>query len=205
MKTSQFDALKKLAREKRLLYNVNTSAFGLREVRAIYKAEQIIIDYYPLPNKIKAIYMCEDGHYSVAVQKKLPEEPKIFALLHELKHHYCDQDLLRKGHIHCGDFNMRDPIEIGAEIFAAEFIYPMEEFAKDISKFNLARWKTIDVVRFKRSCKAKVSYRYICRRLNELGLMDFSDFDKVQFQKMEYELYGLPYHLRKKKFSKQSR
>ena len=122
----QFESLKQLAREKRKSYNVNTSAFGLKQVREIYKAEGIDIHYYPLTPKIKAMYMCEDGYYSVAVQKNLPDEPKIFALIHELKHHYCDQEILKSGHSHCGDFNMKDPIEIGAEIFAAEFIYPIK-------------------------------------------------------------------------------
>lgn len=196
--SSQFDELKKLAREKRLLHKVKTVAFGLREVRAIYKAEGITIDYYPLPNKVKALYMCDDGYCSVAVQKKLPDEPKIFALLHELKHHYCDQDFLKGGHIHCGDFNMKDPIEIGAEVFAAEFIYPIREFAHDISLLNVSQWTAEEIVNLKRNCKAKVSYTYLCRRLTELRLIGFKQFEKVQFQKLEHTMYGLPYHLRKK-------
>ena len=196
--TSQFNDLKKLAREKRLLHKVKTSAFGLREVRAIYKAEGIAIDHYPLPNKVKAIYMCDDGYCSVAVQKKLPDAPKIFALLHELKHHYCDQDILKSGHIHCGDFNMKDPIEIGAEVFAAEFIYPIKEFAQDISLLNVTEWTPEEIVNFKMRCKAKVSYAYLCHRLTELGLIGFKQFENVQFKKLEHKIYGLPFHLRRK-------
>ena len=193
---SHFDDLKKLARKKRILHKVDTAAFGLQDVRAIYKAEGIKIDYYPLPNKIKALYMCDDGYCSVALQKKLPDEPKIFALLHELKHHYCDQEILTNGYLHCGDFNMKDPIEIGAEVFAAEFIYPIKEFAHDVSLLNIQEWSETDIINFKRNCKAKVSYAYICRRLTELRLIGFNQFKGVQFQKREYEIFGLPYHLR---------
>ena len=161
---SQFDHLKQLARDKRVHYNVDTANLGLREVREIYKAEGIRIDHYPLKNKIKALYMCDDDYHSVALQKKLPDPPKIFALIHELKHHYCDQELLRDGHTHFGDFNMKDPIEKGAETFAAEFIYPIKEFAADVSLLNVSKWSERDIIDLKRNCKAKVSYAYLCRR-----------------------------------------
>src|SRR5687768_13197149 len=80
-----YESLQKLARSKRAFYEVDTFGFGLREVREIYKEEGIKIDIWPhLPKKIKALYMCADGDYSVAVQKTLPDEPKLFALVHEL-------------------------------------------------------------------------------------------------------------------------
>jgi hypothetical protein len=85
-----YEDLKALARDKRAVYRVVTSAFGLREARKIYQSEGIRLDYWPLPYKIKALYMCADGDCSVAVQRALPDEPKLFVLIHELKHHYCD-------------------------------------------------------------------------------------------------------------------
>src|SRR6266851_2774676 len=124
-----FEALKALAREKRLYHAVRTNSFGLREVRQIYKNEGIKIDPWPLPPKIKAMYMCTDGHYSVAVRQKLPDEPKLFALVHELKHHYVDQEKIENGMVLCGDYNQNELIEKGAEVFAAEFIYPQAEFS----------------------------------------------------------------------------
>lgn len=193
-----FEAMKALAREKREHYSVETSTFGLREVRKIYAAERIAIDYYPLPSKIKALYMCSDGDCSVAIQKTLPDEPKLFALVHELKHHYCDQDALGKGIIHCGDYNMNELIEIGAEVFAAEFIYPEMEFSRDIQTSGIRTWTPEAIVRFKKSCKAKVSYQFICKRLERLGLASRNQFKGVKFQKLEHEIFGLPYHLRRR-------
>jgi Zn-dependent peptidase ImmA (M78 family) len=50
-------------------------------------------------------------------------------MVHELKHHYCDQRLLKNGQVRCGDYNANDElIEKAAEVFAAEFIYPSQEF-----------------------------------------------------------------------------
>jgi Zn-dependent peptidase ImmA (M78 family) len=199
-RATQYETLKALARDKREHYEVVTEAFGLRELRNIYKAEGIRIDYYPLPWKIKALYMCADGECSVAVQRKLPDEPKLFALVHELKHHYCDREALGTGVIHCGDYNMDEVIEIGAEVFAAEFIYPEAEFARDIASLGIRTWTPQDVVGLKRNCKAKVSYRYLCKRLERLGHIGRGAFDGVKFQKLEEQLYGVPYHRRRRAF-----
>ena len=62
-----YEDLKALAREKRVLHRVNTKSFGLADVRKIYRAEGLRIDYWPLPYKIKALYMCADGDCSVAL------------------------------------------------------------------------------------------------------------------------------------------
>ncbi len=194
---AHYQDLKSLAREKREHYGVVTEAFGLRELRRIYKAEGIRIDYFPLPYRIKALYMCADGDCSVAVQRKLPDEPKLFALVHELKHHYRDRDALGEGIIHCGDYNMNEVIEIGAEVFAAEFIYPESEFAEDIAGHHVSSWTAEDIVHLKRSCKARVSYRFICKRLEQLRFIRRGAFDRVQFQKLEDSMYGVPFYRRR--------
>lgn len=194
-----YEEMKALARVKRERYDVDTSAFGLREVRKIYKAENITIDSWPLPRKIKAVYMYADNDYSVAVQKNLPNEPKLFALVHELKHHYCDQELIGSGLIHCGDYNRNEIIEIGAEVFAAEFIYPEKEFETDIAKLGIKVWQADDVVRLKRNCKAKVSYQYLCKRLERLRLIRPNQFNGVKFKNLEDQIFGIPFYRRKQK------
>jgi Zn-dependent peptidase ImmA (M78 family) len=193
-----YEDLKCLARDKRALYRVDTAAFGLREVRKIYQAEGIRIDYWPLSYKIKALYMCADGDCTVAIQRSLPDEPKLFALIHELKHHYRDRQALGDGVIHCGDYNANQHIEIGAEVFAAEFIYPEAEFAKDIQPLAVAVWQAEHVVQLKRHCKAKVSYKYLCKRLERLGLIVRGQFDRVQFQKLEERIFGVPFYRRRR-------
>ena len=195
-RNSYYQDLKSLAREKREYYNVDTSNFGLREVRRIYGAEGVKIDYWPLPSKIKALYMCADEQYSVAIQQKLPYEPKLFALLHELKHHYTDQEIIGSGVIHCGDYNRNEVIEIGAEVFAAEFIYPEEEFAQDVLSLRISKWDATDVVRFKHNCKAKVSYQFILKRLERLRLLSRNQFKGVKFRNLEDQIFGVPYHRR---------
>src|SRR2546425_5146176 len=193
-----YEELLCLAREIRVRHNVDTASFGLQEIREIYKQEGIRLDHWPLPYKIKALYMCDDGECSVALQKKLPYEPKLFALVHELKHHYRDREALGAGVIHCGDYDANELIEKGAEVFAAEFIYPEAEFAADLQKSGITVREASDVVEVKRNCKAKVSYRYICKRLERLGLVNPGQFDGVQFQKFEDKLYGVPFYRRRR-------
>jgi Zn-dependent peptidase ImmA (M78 family) len=187
-----YEELKLLARQKRTEHSVDTATLGLREVRRIYKAEGIRIDYYPLPYKIKALYMCEHADCSVALQRRLPDEPKLFALIHELKHHYRDREALGAGVIHCGDYDANELIEKGAEVFAAEFIYPEVEFAEDIARLKLSFRDPADVVNVKQVCKAKVSYKFICKRLERLGHIATGQFNGVRFQKLEDQMCGAP-------------
>src|SRR5262249_53347835 len=156
-----FETMKELAREKRALFGVQTAVFGLRELREIYKSEGVRIDKWKLPYKIRAIYMCAGATYSVAVQPQLPQAPKLFSLVHELKHHYCDQEALSSGKIQCGNYNANELIEVGAEVFAAEFIYPEAEFRAYAVSLVTGAWTPEDLVCFKRGCPAHISYTFI--------------------------------------------
>ncbi|MBN9360684.1 MULTISPECIES: ImmA/IrrE family metallo-endopeptidase [unclassified Devosia] len=196
--SAYYEDLKALARDKRQLYGVQTALFGLRQVRAIYKAENIKIDTWPLPASIKALYMCDDGVCSVALKRDLPDEPKLFALVHELKHHYRDRTSLAAGMISAsGDWNARDPIEIGAEVFAAEFIYPEAECLADIRAANVQLWTAEAIVSFKQSCRAKVSYTFLVKRLEWFGLAEKGAFKGVQFKKLEEQIFGVPFYKRR--------
>ena len=197
-RSAYYEDLKQLARQKRAEFRVNTARFGLSELRAIYKQEGIRIDHWPLPRKVKALYMCEDGDCSVALQPTLPYEPKLFALVHELKHHFRDREALGSGVIHCGDYDANELIEKGAEVFAAEFIYPEAEFTADLQKLGMTVRQASDIVEIKRNCKAKVSYHFIRKRLERRGHITTGQFDGVQFQKLEDQIYGLPFYRRRR-------
>ena len=189
-----YEHLKELARKKRREHNVETSSLGLRKVREIYKANGIIIDSRKLPPAIRAVYMCDGGDPSVLVNKQLPPEPRLFSLVHELKHHYCDQAAIENGEIRCGDYNANRIIEIGAEVFAAEFIYPESEFLTLAEALGLNRGQLSaeDLVHFKKSAGATISYKFIQKRFELFGYVAKGQFAKVQFHKLEEEIYGVP-------------
>src|SRR3977135_2173351 len=110
-----YEELKKCAAMKRVEHNVTTSSLDLNVVRKIYRAEGVRIDPWQFPRTIRAAYMCDDSDPSVAINKTLPREPKLFSLIHELKHHFVDRDIIASGKIRCGDYNMNQEIEIGVE------------------------------------------------------------------------------------------
>lgn len=90
---------------------------GRRHLSVRY--EGIRIDSWNLPGtKIRACYFA-DGEPSVMVRKDLPREPKLFALVHELKHHYVDRESILNGEHRCGAYNENELIEKGADVFAA--------------------------------------------------------------------------------------
>lgn len=189
-----YTRLKALASEKRVAYNVVTEKLGLQSIRGIYKAEGITIDLWDVPARIRGAYMCDDGDPSVLINRNLPKEPRIFAMVHELKHHYCDRSAITKGQIKCGDYNANEAIEIGAEVFAAEFIFPEEEFLKALKAEGIEAGKcqAEDVVRLKKSCGAPVSYKFLQKRLERFEIIESGAFAEVQFQKLEEQVFGVP-------------
>lgn len=189
-----YDEMTALAAVKRKEFGVTTANVGLREVRRIYKTQGMKIDLWKLSPRIRAVYMSEAGDASVLVNRNLPSIPRLFSMVHELKHHFCDREAIEKGKLQCGDYNANEVIEIGAEVFAAEFIYPEQEFCASVEQLKLKPGAVApeDVVHLKRCCQAPVSYKFLQKRLERFGYIQIGQFGSVQFQKLEETIYGQP-------------
>ncbi len=189
-----YESMKLLAAHKRQQYGILTESLGLQRLRSIYRAEGITIDLWKTSPRIRAMYMCDGGDPSVLVNRSLPKEPRLFAMVHELKHHYCDRSGLKSGQIRCGDYNANELIEKAAEVFAAEFIYPEKEFLDCVESlgFEPGTLKPEDVVELKRVCGAPVSYKFLQKRLEWFNFIEPAEFAKVKFQKLEEEIHGVP-------------
>lgn len=144
--------------------------------------------------KIRAAYFCDGDDCSVLLNKNLPREPKIFSLVHELKHHFIDRDLIENGEVKCGDYNANKEIEIGAEVFAAEFIFPEKEMREIIRLMGItsANCEPQNIIDIKRAKYAPVSYKFITKRFEFFGLISPGAYDHVKFEKLEEEIYGKP-------------
>jgi Zn-dependent peptidase ImmA (M78 family) len=194
MSSAYYDDLKSLARQLREQNGITTKALNLTAVKGIYRGQGIAIDTWKLSPRIRAVYMCDDNDPSVLLNETLPKEPRLFALVHELKHHFRDREILKGAQIPCGDYNANRDIEIGAEVFAAEFIFPEAEFigvAKQLNLFSKSLTAE-DVVRLKRTADAPVSYKFLRKRLEFFKLVPKGHFAKVQFTKLEEQMFGLP-------------
>lgn len=212
-----YQEMRQLARNKRTQYAIQSDALNLTKVREIYKKEGIRIDSWETKGrKLKAAYFCdeEDG-ISVLINKDLPAVPRLFALVHELKHHYVDQGSIKKGVFKCGDYNANELGEKGAEVFAAEFIYPeseMRELCYELG-INAGSCTPERIVAFKRACPSNISYQFLIKRFTWFGFITPDEHKKVQFQKLEEQLHGVPFYKQKwfrdrrtrRAFSKQDR
>lgn len=195
-----------LARQKRSEFGVQTHAFGLREMRSIYRQEEIQIDLWPFKlRKLRAAYFISDGESSVMLSKSMPMEPKLFSLAHELKHHFADRNGSPGTRALCADdstefaYDKAPVIEIGAGVFAAEFIFPEAEFVDWAAELLPdSNCKAEDVVNLKRNCPAKVSYAFVVKRLERLRYVKPGTFSGVKFAKLEESLYGVPWYKRRR-------
>lgn len=200
-KSQRYDLLKQLARNKREEYGVTTSSIGLAAVRDVYKAEGIKLDLWRQKlRKVRAAYLVIDGEPHVLVKASLPAAPRLFAECHELKHHLVDRQLAEQGGLVCQDESWHDAPEreIGAEIFAAEFIYPEAEFLDDIQRSGIdgANCDVERVISFKRMAVPPISYTFIVKRLEFCGVAKRGTFFGVQWQKREEQIYGPPVYKR---------
>lgn len=198
-KDEYYKRMCRLALEKRKKYSLSTKDISLSSIRKIYRSEGIQIDSWPRRlRKVKAAYFNDEDGCSVLLDMNLPEEPRLFAMIHELKHHYEDQGNLR---CFCDDVYDSSPlIEIGAEVFAAEFIFPDDEFREYVPQFYRDDFlRPEDMVRMKYHCPARVSYQYLQKKLTRLGYITAGQFANVQFQKLHETLYGSHhYHKRQR-------
>ena len=193
--SAYYEGLKSLARQLREQHGITTKELNLTAVKKIYRAEGVAIDIWKLSPRIRAVYMCDENDPSVLLNETLPKEPRLFALVHELKHHFRDRAILDGGQIPCGDYNANREIEIGAEVFAAEFIFPEAEFvvvAQQLDLFSKSPLTPEDVVRLKRTAEAPVSYQFLRKRLEFFNMVPKGYFAKVKFTKLEEQMYGVP-------------
>ena len=111
------------------------------------------------------------------------------------KHH--DVGHLTDGHLQlacCSERNANEHIEIGAEIFAAELIFPEEDFvtALDSKGIALGHCTPDAIVRLKRETQTTLSYAGLAKRATFLGFAPSGSLDGVRWKKLEEEIYGEP-------------
>lgn len=104
--TAYYRQMAALALRTRSKYAEECYRLDLNSVRKIFKKEGIRLDYWDIRSaRIRAMYICDECGYTVMIKNSLPREPKLFALLHELKHHLVDQEAIISGKFVCGDYN----------------------------------------------------------------------------------------------------
>lgn len=191
--------MRALAQSKRREYGIATADIRISSIQKIYRLEKIKIDRREkLSARIRGAYFCDDGDCSVLLNNGLPPQPKLFTLVHELKHHFVDRGAIEGGKIQCGSYNANQTIEIGAEVFAAEFIYPESEMRALLGSLGVNSENCDEqvIVRIKRAVPVPVSFRFVLKRLVWFRITPRGKFDKTKFTKIEEQMYGTPLYKR---------
>ncbi len=197
---SYYQHLKALAREVRVKYGLTSPRVRRSDLRTIYRAEGITIDFWP--NRLKGVrcaYLNDEFGATVMVAKQLPPEPMIFTLAHELKHHLVDRPV--KSAL-CADRNEKDAVEIGAEIFAAELIFPDAEFSEALNKMGvrMGSCSAETLVRLKHETQTTLSYAALAKRAEFLEFANEGAFAKVKWTKLAERMYGEPVYRRIRRY-----
>jgi Zn-dependent peptidase ImmA (M78 family) len=189
-----YEGLKALARETRSRFNLTSARVLRSDLRKIYRVEGIRIDLWPHKLKhLRGAYFTDQFGSSVMLMKSLPEDPMVFTMAHELKHHLVDRD---RSLSYCDPSNQSNPIEIGAEIFAAELIYPDETFRSDLERMGVGEGQCTPniLVRLKHDTRTTLSYAGLAKRAEFMRLAVQGSLAGVHWKKLEEHIYGVPFY-----------
>lgn len=195
-RSDYYRQMRNLALETRAKYALTSSRVLKSDMRRIYKDQGIHIDLWPYKlKKLRGAYFNDEGGPSVMLAKGLPDDPMIFTMGHELKHHLVDRDSIVAL---CDPSNQKEEIEIGAEIFAAELIYPESMFCDDLARLgaSLGRCTPQQIVALKRETQTTLSYQGLAKRAEFLGYCEAGSLKKVAWKKLEESIYGMPLYKR---------
>ena len=188
--------MRSLALETRAKYALTTARVLKSDLRKIYKDQGVHIDLWPYKlKKLRGAYFNDEGGPSVMLAKGLPDDPMIFTMGHELKHHLVDRDSIVAL---CDPSNEKAEIETGAEIFAAELIYPESMFQEDLARLGatMGTCTPQQIVALKRETQTTLSYQGLAKRAEFLGYSVTGSLKKVAWKKLEESIYGVPLYKR---------
>jgi Zn-dependent peptidase ImmA (M78 family) len=191
-RSAYYNEMKELARVTREKYGLTTPRVQKSQLRAIYRDQGIRIDLWPHRlREVRGAYFNDELGPTVMLAKGLPDDPMVFTMAHELKHHLVDREIPLAC---CSDRNANQHIEIGAEIFAAELIFPEQDFVDALSKKGIASGECTPevIVRLKRETGTTLSYAGLEKRATFLKFAVPGAFENVRWKKLEEEIFGEP-------------
>lgn len=194
-RSEYYRQMRVLAAQVRDQYELSSPRVLKSDLRRIFKDQGIHIDLWP--HKLKklrgAYFYDERDGASVMLAKNLPDDPMIFTMGHELKHHLVDRNSIVAL---CDPSNQSTEIEIGAEIFAAELIYPEQMFRDDLAAMNVSSGtcEAKHLVALKRETKTTLSYAGLAKRAEFLGLAPENSLKKIAWKNLEEKIYGVPFY-----------
>jgi Zn-dependent peptidase ImmA (M78 family) len=184
--TGYYYEMRELALEVRARNEIEGASLTMREMWKVYCVEGIEeMRFRSGFTQLRGAYFNDDCGVTVMLAGGMPDEPTIFTMAHELKHHLVDS---KAGTVLCRSDEQRRRIEIGAEVFAAEFIYPEKDFVYDLFRLLRGMPQSINpeiLVELKRKTETTLSYAALAKRSVLLKLADEITFRDVRWGEVE--------------------
>jgi Zn-dependent peptidase ImmA (M78 family) len=196
-RSDYYESMREAARSIRLRYGLEGPRVMKSHLRQIYRDEGVRIVLWPRQGdprnlrNLRGVYT-DDGTPTVMIARKLPAEQQIFTMGHELKHHLFDRRRLS----YCDLSKQNTAIEIAAEVFAAELIFPQQLFIDFMERAGIEHGQCTkeDIVRLKMSTGTTLSYAGLIKSATRTHFCAEGAFDGVKFVKLQYEMFGEPLH-----------
>ncbi len=194
-RATYYKLMEELALDTRQRYGLTGPRVGRSELRRVYSDQGIRIDLVKRPlRKLRGAYFNDEDGISVMLAK-LPDDPATFTLAHELKHHLVDSDLEVA---FCDDSNENEMVEIGAEVFAAEFLFPQEDFVTLLVQSGGTQGLCTPkhIVRLKHETRTTLSHAGLAKRAVRLGFAPAARLQNIKWRTVEESIYGEPIYRR---------
>lgn len=163
-----YDA-KVLARQVRAENGLTSPRVLTTDLQRIYVKYGIELDFWPYKLKnLRGAFVSDNYGTSVMLAQSLPQDPMAFTMAHELKHFLTDQDLQAS---FCDLSNLNREIEMRAEVFAAEMLFPDQYFVEYMTRMGIKRRQCTPetLVRLKQETRTTLSYAGLSIKAECLG------------------------------------
>jgi Zn-dependent peptidase ImmA (M78 family) len=164
-----YEDLKRLAREVRAENGLLSPRVLANDLRRIYAKHGIVVDEWPYRfRNLRGAFINDRLGTTVILAKGLPQDPLVFTMAHELKHFFRDRDL---GISYCDQSNSDKSLEVGAEVFAAELLFPDRDFIAHMKTLGIRRNECLPkrLIELKRMTRTTLSYAGLAIKAERLG------------------------------------
>ncbi|HKR23583.1 MAG TPA: ImmA/IrrE family metallo-endopeptidase [Pyrinomonadaceae bacterium] len=185
-----YEDLKQLARQVRAEFGLRSPRVVESDLRRIYEVNGIVIDDWPYRlRNLRGAFICDHLGTTVMLASGLPQDPKVFTMAHELKHFYRDRHL---GISYCDQSNLGKTLEIGAEIFAAELLFPDKDFMAQMRLLRVGVNQCLPktLVRIKQNTRTTLSYAGLAIKAERLGYAPPRSLTTIKTWRKFEEIYG---------------
>ena len=186
-----FEDLKRLARQVRAEHGLRSPCVLASDLRRIYDRHGIVIDSWPYRlRNLRGAFISDHLGTTVLLASGLPRDPMVFTMAHELKHFFRDRNL---GISYCDQSNLGKTVELGAEIFAAELLFPDRDFIRHMGMLGVGTDECLPrmLVQLKLKTRTTLSYAGLAIKAERLGFAPPSSLTRIKTWRKLEDLYGL--------------